>query len=127
MYAKDANFSLALAGETLTSIVGAEVDSERVEFVTASGRKFTMYHSRDCCEYVRIKDVQGNPLSVIGQKIIGAIEKIKEVPSSESATRSAFSIVTNGGTLLLDWLGESNGYYSESVSFVETTNGETPR
>jgi hypothetical protein len=39
----------------------------------------------------------------------------------ESATWSQFRIVTNKGTFEIWWLGESNGYYSETVSVIKNS------
>lgn len=118
---KDSNFAVALKGETLVSIVGAEVGKDEVTFKTKSGRTFRMFHSQDCCESVTIVRVSSIYCDGSGIDVDEATEKIEQdVPASESATRTTF-VVNNGshGGFFIEWLGESNGYYSESVSFVE--------
>lgn len=122
MKTQDSNFAVALKGGTLVSIVGAEVGKDEVTFKTKSGRTFRMFHSQDCCETVKISRVSsiycsdGN-----GIEVTEAEEKIEHnIPASESATRTTF--IVNKGTysgFFIEWIGESNGYYSESVSFVE--------
>lgn len=117
----DSNFAVALKGETLISVEGAEVGKDEVIFKTKSGRTFRMFHSQDCCESVSITRVSSIYTSGEGITVNEAEEKIEaDIPASESATRTTF-IVNGGGWngFFIEWIGESNGYYSESVSFVE--------
>ena len=119
---KDSNFAVALKGERIVSIVGAEVGSEEVAIKTKSGRTFRMYHEQDCCESVAVSRVYigygFNDES--GMEVMDATEKIEsDIPASESATRTTFVINPGGSTAVIEWIGESKGYYSESVSFVE--------
>ncbi len=122
----DSNFAVALKGETLISVDGVKEGSDEVIFKTESGRTFRMFHSQDCCESVKISRCSS---AYAGHGIL--VEDAKEViesniPACESATRTTF-IVNNGGYsgFFIEWIGESNGYYSESVSFVEL-KAETP-
>jgi len=116
----DSNF-ITLIGEIL--IAGTSLPSEGDDFVTfktLSGRTFSMYHEQDCCESVRIVDVKGNIADLLGVKIVSATETIDGAESYESATQTIFTLVgENGKAVVIEWLGESNGYYSESVSFIE--------
>lgn len=112
----------ALEGMTITRIDGMEVDSECVYIYTAEGYIFKMYHSQDCCEYVRIEDVNGNPDDLIGKKVFVAEKRqSEELDSSnyeyqdDSHTWTFYTIRVNGASVDIRWLGESNGYYSESV------------
>lgn len=124
---KDSNFAVVLKGETISSITGAEAGKDRIEIVTESGRKFVLYHSQSCCESVSVRNVLGDLASVTGVPVTDATEEIsQENPADEvkpdyqdSFTWSTFTLVTAKGTLRIRWYGESNGYYSESVSFVE--------
>lgn len=120
----------ALMGETLTEVTGMKVGSDRVEFTAASGRTFVMYHSQDCCESVSIEDVAGNPDDLLNSPITMADESSSgdrpaDVPepeyAPESQTWTFYRFATVKGYVTLRWLGESNGYYSESVTFAETT------
>jgi len=118
----DSNFAVALKGERLISVDGLKDGSEEVILKTASGRVFKMYHQQDCCESVQItrhSSFYGNADNPL--EVHEAEEKIEQnIPASESATRTTFII--NGGSysgFFIEWVGESNGYYSESVSFVE--------
>ena len=79
-----------------------------------------------------IQTVLGVPLASVKEEIVewrdGAPRPAawpQDVPKpDESGTVTIFTFTTSyGGSLVIRWLGESNGYYSESVSFVETTRG----
>ena len=121
MNTKDSNFAVALIGEHLISVEGLKVGSTEVIFKTASGRTFKMYHEQDCCESVNVTRHSTPYTYGEGLAVKEATEKIEQnIPASESATRTTFCI--NGGSysgFFIEWVGESNGYYSESVSFVE--------
>lgn len=133
----------ALLGETLAEVSGMEPGSEAVTFVTASGRTFRMYHDQDCCESVSVNEIIGNVADLIGSPLTMAEEVSNEgfanpwdsvepdeygyrsgVP--ESFTWTFYRFATVKGYVTLRWLGESNGYYSESVSFMETTPEVAP-
>lgn len=119
-----------LVGETLTDIRGLDLGGDEVTFTTASGRVFRMYHSQDCCESVSLVDIAGEVTDLIGSPILKADEssnsdtdeeynKRVEYPPSDSWTWTFYHLATVKGYVTLRWLGESNGYYSESVDFVE--------
>tara|TARA_Y100001973_G_C5169748_1_gene318299 strand:+ start:138 stop:500 length:363 start_codon:yes stop_codon:yes gene_type:complete len=95
---------------------------EEIVFTTNCGKKFRMFHDQDCCEHVRIEEIVGGELQdLVGEKILLA----EEVSNQEdgdwetSKTWTFYKISTNSTSLTIRWLGESNGYYSERVSFVE--------
>ncbi len=117
----DSNFAVALKGLTIIAIEGCEVGSDEIRFKTKCGRQFRMYHSQDCCESVNIVRCGSPYLSEEGVEVTDAREVIENnVPASESATRTTFVFNDNSyQKFYAEWLGESNGYYSESVSFVE--------
>lgn len=115
----------AMVGETLTDIQGLTVGSESVTFTTASGRTFRMYHEDDCCESVNLNEIIGDAADIIGAPLLMAEEATNEADPgrpdeySESWTWTFYKFGTIKGYVTLRWLGESNGYYSESVTFVE--------
>ncbi len=115
----------ALIGEKLVSVEGCEVDSEGIAFKTESGKVFNMYHDQDCCESVRIVQIDGDVADLVGE-VFDAREESGETPADYadfnfdySYTWTFYVIRTERGTVTIRWLGESNGYYSESVSFKE--------
>jgi hypothetical protein len=110
-----------LMGKTLTTIEGAEPGSDEIIFRCSDGSAYRMLHRQDCCENVRVEDVVGDPALLVGQKVLEAYEEEgadgppPEYPDSWMWT--FYTIRTNRATVVLRWLGESNGYYSEAVDF----------
>lgn len=114
----------ALVGETLVAISGCAKGSNLVEFVTKSGRVFRMYHEQDCCEDVRVEDVVGSPFALLHSPMLFAREDSNDTEPEPYEFASSFlwtfyNLGTAKAVLTIRWLGESNGYYSERVKFVE--------
>lgn len=124
-----------LAGETLVSVTGAKVDSSKDEdevvFITESGKAFKLYHDQDCCEHVRIVDVELDADDYAGALVISAEEVVGETIDDDYGTHTYtfYKVETTRGGIWIRWLGESNGYYSESVNVsagkVITGQGDT--
>lgn len=119
------NEAKSLVGEVLTHI---DVDPEQGQILltTASGRKFMIYHSQDCCESVQIVGTDGEWGSLIGKplKLVEHEEVSQGDPPPEypdSWTRTNLTFRVDGATVISRWLGMLNGYYSESVDLVELT------
>jgi hypothetical protein len=112
---------LDLVNETLTHI---DVAKDEVLLTTKSGRQIRLYHSQDCCESVLLEDIEGNIFSLIGAALTRCETQIEkdQPPKPEwnsSWTRTKFIFSTDSDTVILKWIGESNGYYSESVDIQE--------
>lgn len=112
-----------LVGETL-AYIDADDQGEEVMLTTQSGRRIRIFHNQDCCETVRVEDTQGNWHDLIGRVIIEATEDVRpqgdpppEYP--DSWTRTTLTFKVDGATVISKWIGESNGYYSESVDIEE--------
>lgn len=113
-----------LLGQTLQSVSGMEAENEVISFRTTDGRRFQMLHHQDCCENVRLVEVIGDPNDLIDSPILVAecrSEDQGDPPPEypDSWTWTFYELATNKGSVTLRWLGESNGYYSEEVDFVE--------
>lgn len=115
-----------LKGRILTNIEGLEEGSEQVTFTCDDGTKFIMDHSQDCCENVRVLEVIGDAEDLIGSEILTAEEAVNpdDAPAVseydyDSSTWTFYKLSTRKGYVDIRWLGESNGYYSESVDFYE--------
>lgn len=112
----------SLVGEVLTYI---DTDgSDEIMLTTASGRKIKIYHEQDCCETVRIEDTKGNWHDLIGKVIVEAVHDVNPSGESEpeytdSWTRTNLVFKVDDATVISKWIGESNGYYSESVDIKE--------
>lgn len=117
-----------MLGLTLTSITGLERGSESVTLTSADGRAFRLYHSQDCCETVQVEDVCGDVSDLLGNPLLVCEEVTNENEhppgvvldyTPESFTWTFYKLSTIKGSVTIRWLGESNGYYSESVRFAE--------
>ncbi len=117
-----ANF-FELKGKTITSIDGIKTDDTLTTITTSDGISFTLEHEQDCCEDVRVYGTVGNIDDILNAEVTVAEDtttmdnpNAPDYKAYESATWSQFRIGTDKGTFEIWWLGESNGYYSESVS-----------
>ena len=113
-----------LEGKVIREIVGLEKESDEVRIFTECGKEYLFYHDQDCCESVALNDFDGYPEDLIGATIVSA-EVVSNQGSGErpseyadSWTWTFYKIETTKGGIWMRWLGESNGFYSESVSFV---------
>ncbi|AHZ09860.1 hypothetical protein FP76_gp234 [Bacillus phage Evoli] len=122
-----------LVGKTIVKIVN---DGE-LTFETSDREVYVMYHQQDCCESVYLEDINGDLDDLLWSPVLFAEEmsneesediinkREKEEPSrfnsrwGDSHTWTFYKIATINGTVVLRWLGESNGYYSESVDIVK--------
>ena len=120
------DFSI-LKGLTITSIEDLEEDSELVVFKTSEGRRFEMYHSQDCCESVSIEDVCGDVNDLLNSPILLAEEETSDEDPIDVDKEyhdhlycwTFYKLSTFKGDVTIRWYGESNGYYSVGVNFIE--------
>lgn len=124
MYYQDRGIEILL-GKTLTEV--KQVDNEEILFTAETGEQYKMYHSQDCCESVYIESVVGDLQDLVGTPILKAEAKSSnEDPEGyisidkyrDSYTWTFYTIATIKGYVDIRWLGESNGYYSESAEFA---------
>jgi hypothetical protein len=114
-----------LIEKTLVSI-NIDKNLHEILFITNEGEKYIMYHQQDCCENVNIEDIIGDINDLIGAPItmaeeVTSNENPKDVNwPSESFTWTFYKFATIKGYVTIRWYGESNGYYSEHVTFLKT-------
>lgn len=114
-----------LKGKIIREIKGLTKGFDRVTFHCDDGTAYIMYHEEDCCEHVEIEDVIGDIEDLLNTPILLAEEVISgEHPpgvsfeyAPDSFTWTFYKLATIKGSVTIRWYGESNGYYSESVSF----------
>jgi len=107
-----------LVGKTISDI---KVTDEEIVFV-CSDKTYKQYHRQDCCEYVRVESIEGDLSSFIGNTIVQADEESQDGKHDDWGDTSTWTFYRladdKGHYSVIRWLGESNGYYSESVDFV---------
>jgi hypothetical protein len=108
-----------MKGKTFVKVTG-DVNDREMLFVTAEGERFLFAHMQDCCESVAINDIVGDLQDLVGEPLLMAEEVSgyvgPEPEYHESYTYTFYKFATRKGYVDVRWLGESNGYYSESVN-----------
>ena len=118
-----------LLGKTLTK-VSINDEKDEIHFTDTDGVEYKMYHSQDCCESVTVEDIEGDLQDLVGSPITQAEESTNsedtfgKIEYPDSFTWTFYKLATVKGYVTIRWLGESNGYYSESVDFVEVGSKE---
>jgi hypothetical protein len=108
-----------MTGKVFTSIRGT-IDGHELIFENDTER-YVFFHYQECCENVSIKDIVGDLADLLGEPLLIAEEVSGEIPEQndeeyiESQTWTFYKFATRRGYVDVCWLGESNGYYSESV------------
>jgi len=116
--------------ETLKGVILTDIQvndgRDEITFLTLEGNRYKLYHSQDCCESVTVEDICGDFSDLVDTPILLAEEVTSnENPEGysrdwqESFTWTFYKLSTFKGSVTIRWYGESNGYYSESVSFVK--------
>jgi len=117
----------SLKGKIITKIDDAKKHSDEILFHTDDGERYVMGHRQDCCEDVYIESIDGDIEDLLNTPILMA-EMVQNEPNTnpegvdipdyqDSFTWTFYKIATIKGRVTIRWYGESNGYYSEEVSF----------
>lgn len=108
-----------MLGHVLVDVTRDYDGGDYIIFTTSDGHRFVMHHEQDCCESVEIKDITGDLTSLIGAPLVMA-EEVSNRDDTEYGTETwtFYKFATNNGYITISWLGESNGFYSESVEIV---------
>jgi hypothetical protein len=114
-----------LIGKTFVSIQGASVGSDTITLTADDGKQYRFFHEEDCCESVKVEDITGDPGDLLRSPLLMA-EEVSNAEGdprpheyADSWTWTFYKLATVKGYVTIRWLGESNGYYGESVSLVE--------
>lgn len=116
-----------LIGKTLVSY---EQTEDTLNFIGDDGANYLFYHNQDCCELVQINDVVGDLNDLLNSPILKAEVVVHEddmfpdgvtlaggLTMDDSSTWTFYKFATIKGYVDVRWIGLSNGYYSESVTF----------
>jgi hypothetical protein len=106
-----------LIGKTVWSY---ERTNDTLTFMLDGQVKIRFYHEQDCCESVYIEDIVGDLEDLVGHPLITAEERRESggTEDGDSSTWTFYEFATIKGYVTVRWLGTSNGYYSESVSYA---------
>lgn len=122
----DTETGLALMlGKTFVRAVGAVGDGDMLFETTEGGRfLFRVYERRIGDFSVTINDIVGDLEDLVGSPLLMAEEVSgyigPELSYDASYTYTFYKFATLKGYVDVRWLGESNGYYSESVDMFVT-------
>ena len=114
-----------MVGKTFTRVYGGVGDGEMV--FENDTERYVFTHDQNCCESVDINDVVGDLEDLVGEPLLMAEEVSgyigPEPEYADSYTYTFYKFATRRGYVDVRWLGESNGYYSESVDlhYVQKT------
>ena len=116
-----------LLGKTLKSVVHNKKEDILI-FTDDTGKSWQLFHEQDCCEYVYLADIVGELDNLVGFPVLLAEQTTNDEEDGDghkcfnkSCTWTFYKLATIKGYVTLRWIGESNGYYSEGVSFVEVS------
>ena len=103
-----------LQGMTITAVVYKETSESLL--IHLNTHVLEMLHHQDCCETVYLADVVGSFEDLIGYPLLEVSESIVDIATAGmSSTASYYNFKTVKASVQLRWVGESNGYYSETV------------
>lgn len=112
-YASTSKFE-QIQGMTITAVVYKEVNESLL--IHLNTHVLEMIHHQDCCETVYLADVVGSFEDLIGYPLLEVSESIVDIATADmSSTASYYNFKTVKASVQLRWVGESSGYYSETV------------
>ena len=112
-YASTSKFE-QIQGMTITAVVYKEDDESLL--IHLNTHVLEMIHHQGCCETVYLADVVGSFEDLIGYPLLEVSESIVDIGNSDiSSTASYYNFKTVKASVQLRWIGESNGFYSETV------------
>ena len=106
-----------MLGKTFTRVIND--DNDRVVFTEENGDQYIFYHIQGCCENVTVRDIVGHLSDLVGSPLLEAEERSNSGHTTYGTeTWTFYKFGTIKGHVNISWIGESNGYYSESVDHI---------
>jgi hypothetical protein len=102
-----------MVGKVLESWKNSYDEFLDLEFT--DGTEAYFYHSQDCCGYVRITKCPSLDEYISHELTAFYYDSTKGCDREDSTTKLGFTF--DNGFVEVEWVGESNGYYDEGVSF----------
>lgn len=112
-----------LKGQLITRVVASVTEDEVTVYTT--NIIIRAYHQSECCESVRLIRTEGDIENLAGATILNAEDDsgaqdpdwYKETYDDYSHTWTKLTLNTTKGDVHFWFLGESNGYYGETLDF----------
>lgn len=109
-----------MVGADIARVTGEKGDEEMV-FEARDGRRFVFRNDENQLNDVDvlIEDICGDLDDLVGTLVLAEEVSSEGAPELDaySYTWTFYRFATAKGTVTVRWLGQSNGYYSESVDF----------
>lgn len=112
-----------IIGKTLAHITPALPGEKEIFWTFDDGVQWDMYHDFDCGASVSIAEVIGDINDLIGAPLVEAesVSRHDDGGDEGSRTWTFYKFRTAKGAVTIRWLGQSNGWYSEEVTFKKST------
>jgi hypothetical protein len=113
----------ALRGKTIKRFTNATVGSEDVGIECDDGTAYRLKYYPDCCASCSLNEIVGDISDLIdtpilmAEVVVGGADVHPAPEHADSFTWAFYKLATVKGYVTLRFLGESNGYYSETVDF----------
>ena len=118
-----------MIGKTIIKTSPIVNQIEDFGFLMDDGTVYRFYHNQGCCESVSVEDICGDISDLIGSPLLHVevatsndakpIDPFTGVQCTlgyeDSQTWTFYKFATIKGSVTIRWLGQSNGYYGESV------------
>lgn len=117
-----------LVGKT---VVKLDITTRRdeVRFLCSDKTAYELFHETECCEQVFLEDINGEISWLVGVPILMADESRgdtgceKDRDTNPHYRWTFYRFATRKGYVDLRFLGTSNGYYSEEMTFMRLPDG----
>lgn len=108
-----------------------QIDDDQIKFYLSDGAVVTLQHDQDCCESVRIVDVDGDINNLVGYVHEAEVitndnfqpkmtEGDDDLYYDDAVLWTFYKIGTENEFVNIRWLGTSNGYYGIEVGVYVT-------